>query len=159
VNLAAAVAAYADSTRAMLDAADGLTPDQLDRHVVGGWSPRQVLHHVADSETQSYLRLRRLLAEPAGSVIQGYDEAAWAQCEALGYRDLPVEPALAVFRAVRAASAGVLARLEPADLERHGQHTESGRYTLGQWLDIYTRHPLEHRDQLLEAVAEGTSTD
>ena len=48
--------------------------------------------------------LRRLLAEPAGSLIQGYDEAAWARCHALGYEELPVENSLRVIAAVRAAS-------------------------------------------------------
>ena len=67
---------YADATNDFLRAAAvaAAQPDQLDRHVEGGWSARQVIHHVADSETQSGIRLRRLLAEPAGSLIQGYDE-------------------------------------------------------------------------------------
>ena len=42
-----------------------------------------VIHHVADSETNSYVRLRRLMAEPAGTAIQGYDEAQWARVTAL----------------------------------------------------------------------------
>ena len=146
---------YALATEEFLTAVARATPENLERHVEGGWSARQVIHHVADSETQSYARLRRLLAEPAGSLIQGYDEAAWADCAVLGYRDLPVEHSLAVLRAVRAASLDVLARLTPDDLERYGEHSASGRYTLDQWLDIYTRHPREHSAQLLEALDAG----
>jgi hypothetical protein len=145
------VHAYEHSTEYFLKEALGVNPQNIDRHVEGGWSARQVIHHVADSEAQSYARLRRLLAEPAGSVIQGYDEAAWAQCEELGYQALPIEHSLDVFRAVRAASLDVLRRLSERDLERYGEHSESGRYTLATWLDTYTEHPRAHAAQLIEA--------
>ena len=151
-DLAHAADEFERSTNALLEAARQVTPDLLDRHPEGGWSARQILHHVADSETHSYLRLRRLLAEPAGSLIQGFDEGAWAQTEALGYRDGDPAHSLAVFIAVRAASLDVLRRLCPDDLERHGTHSATGRYTLEQWIDIYTRHPREHADQLREAT-------
>jgi hypothetical protein len=146
------VHAYEHSTEHFLKEALVVNAQNIDRHAEGGWSARQVIHHIADSEAQSYARLRRLLAEPAGSVIQGYDEAAWAQCEQLGYQELPIEHSLAVFRAVRAASLDVLRRLSEPDLERFGEHSESGRYTLAMWLDVYTEHPRAHAAQLVEAV-------
>jgi hypothetical protein len=146
------IAAYAAATDHLLDALAAVTPENVDRHVVGGWSARQVIHHVADSEAQSYARLRRLLAEPAGSLIQGYDEGAWAECAVLGYRDLPIEHSAAVFRAVREASLDVLGRINVPDLERYGEHSEAGRYTLARWLDTYTRHPSDHAAQLIEAI-------
>ena len=152
MNLADAARNYEDSTLAFLREADRVTDENIDRHVAGGWSARQIIHHVADSETQSYLRLRRLLAEPAGSLIQGYDEAAWARCHALGYEELPVENSLRVIAAVRAASSDVLGRLAADDLDRWGEHSETGRYTLRTWLDTYTRHPRDHAEQLNEAV-------
>ena len=77
-----------------------------------------VIHHVADSETNSYVRLRRLLAEPIGTTIQGYDEAQWARV--LHY-DRPVDQSLAVFRAVRDSSAELLDRITPDDLARVGR--------------------------------------
>jgi hypothetical protein len=144
--------AYSMSTSLFLHEALVVNDDNLDRHVEGGWSARQVLHHIADSEAQSYARLRRLIAEPLGSVIQGYDEAAWAESEQLGYKVLPVTHSLDVFKAVRLASLDVLARLRDADLERYGEHSESGRYTLAMWLDIYTQHPRAHAAHLVEAV-------
>ncbi len=89
-----------------------MNAQNIDRHVEGGWSARQVIHHLADSEAQSYARLCVVSSpNPAGSLIQGYDEAAWAQSDELGYQELPVEHSLAVFRAVRAASLDVLRRL------------------------------------------------
>ena len=71
----------------------GITEDELDRAPAGEWSPRMVVHHLADSETNSYLRLRKLLAE-TDPVLQGYDEAEWARV--LHY-DRPIERSLAVF--------------------------------------------------------------
>lgn len=144
--------AYSMSTSLFMHEALVVNEDNLDRHVEGGWSARQVVHHIADSEAQSYARLRRLLAEPAGSVIQGYDEAAWAESEQLGYTVLPITHSLEVFKAVRLASLDVLMRLRDADLERYGEHSEAGRYTLAMWLDIYTQHPRAHAAQLVEAV-------
>src|SRR3984957_6117740 len=152
MSLSDDVAAYSMATSQFLHDATIVNDDNLDRHVEGGWSARQVIHHIADSEAQSYARLRRLLAEPAGSVIQGYDEAAGAEGEHRGYKVLPIVPSLEVFTAVRFGSRDVLIRLREADLECYGEHTESGRYTLATWLDVYTRHPHAHAQQLLEAV-------
>lgn len=147
------VADYAAATEVLLDAAALVTPENIDRHQPGGWSARQVLHHVADSEAQSYARLRRLLAEPPGSIIQGYDEAAWARAEVLGYQTLPVEHALAVYASVRQASLDILRRLTDADLAHYGEHTESGHYTVATWLETYIAHPREHATQLREAIS------
>jgi hypothetical protein len=152
MNIDNAASEYEAATNEFLAAVASITPDQIDSHVEGGWSPRQVMHHIADSEAQSYARLRRLLAEPEGVVIQGYDEALWAQAPVLGYRDLPVEHSLDVFRAVRQASLDVLRRLSPSDLERTGVHSESGPYSVQTWIETYTRHPREHAAQLLEGA-------
>jgi hypothetical protein len=46
----------------------------------------------------------------------------------------------------------VLRRLSVDDLDRYGEHSASGRYTVALWLDIYVRHPREHTEQLLEAL-------
>ncbi len=92
------------STKYVADIIAALSKTELDKHQPEGWSPRQVIHHLADSEAQSYARLRRLIAEPTGSVIQGYDEAAWANSEILGYTELPIENSLSVLLAVRSAS-------------------------------------------------------
>jgi len=92
----------------------------------GGWSPRMVVHHLADSESNS-TRGRKLLAED-DPVVQGYDQA---YARRLHY-DRPVETSLAVFRAVRASTAELLERLEEQDWGRAGTHTESGPYTDGR---------------------------
>ncbi|NND84174.1 MAG: hypothetical protein HKN46_03405 [Acidimicrobiia bacterium] len=144
-------AAYRAATERFLRVATEVADHELDVTPPNGWSARQVIHHVADSEAQSYARLRRLVAEP-GTEIQGYDEAGWAETPELGYRDLPVAESLSVFSAVRSASSTILDRLDDAHLELAGTHTESGAYTLSDWLRVYTQHPLEHAEQIERAV-------
>ena len=143
---------YEQATHYFFSCVEQVDDSNLDNHHPDGWSARQVIHHMADSEVQSYARLRRLLAEPEGSIIQGYDEAAWAQCQVLGYEELPIQPSLDAIRAVRNSSHIILTRLTESDLNRFGTHTESGPYTVSDWLRIYTEHPREHGDQLLRAL-------
>jgi hypothetical protein len=126
----------------------GASDDALDRHPTdGGWSARQVAHHLADSETMAYTRLRRLIADDE-PMIQGYDEPRWA--ERLHY-DRPIADALAVVRAVRAASLGLLEALTPSEWERRGTHSESGPYAVDDWLRIYASHCHDHAAQIREA--------
>ena len=152
MDIREAAAAYDSSTQFFLNLARGVTPELLDVHHENGWSARQVIHHMADSEAQSYARLRRLVAEPDGSVIQGYDEGAWAECEKLGYKDAAVENSIAVFAAVRAGSLDVIKRLEESDLAKFGEHSERGKFTVETWVNIYTKHPHDHGDQLARAT-------
>ena len=146
----ALVARYRAGVALVEDALAGATDADLDRRGPGtdDWCARQVVHHLADSETNSYVRLRRLLAEPAPTTIQGYDEAHWATV--LHY-DRPIEASLAVFRAVRAASGELLDTLVDADLERTGVHSESGTYSLADWLEIYADHAEAHAAQIRAA--------
>jgi hypothetical protein len=104
---------------------------------------------VADSESMAYIRLRRLIADDPPVVIQGYDEPTWAR--RLHY-DRPIEPSLAVVRAVRAASLELLRSLTPEEWERRGTHSESGEYSVDMWLDIYAEHSHEHADQIRRAI-------
>jgi hypothetical protein len=146
------VAAYQSATQYFLNLAVGTPSKLLDLRHESGWSARQVIHHMADSEAQSYARLRRLIAEPEGSVIQGYDESAWANCSELGYINAPVQNSIAVFAAVRASSLDVLKRLNESDLQKFGMHSESGKLTVDKWLEGYTKHPHDHGDQLVRAT-------
>jgi hypothetical protein len=125
----------------------GIMDDELDRAPAGEWSPRMVVHHLADSETSSYLRLRKLLAE-TDPVLQGYDEAGWAR---LLHYDRPIERSLAVFTAVRDASSELLDRLSDDDWARAGTHSESGAYSVDRWLEIYADHGADHADQIARA--------
>lgn len=146
---------YESSTQTFLELVSSIDYKGLDKKADDGWSARQVIHHLADSEAQSYARLRRLLAEPEGTVIQGYDEGAWAESSLLGYNELPIENSLAVFASVRAASLDILRRLSESDLDRKGMHTESGEYSVRKWVSTYTNHPREHSEQISKAIGRS----
>jgi hypothetical protein len=153
MKIAAHAQSYGSATAIFLEAVDLITPENIDKQDHAGWTPRQIVHHVADSESQSAARLRRILAEP-GSAILGYDENAWSECEALGYRTLPIENSLAVYRAARASSLEVLQNIAEGDLEKFAVHSERGKFTLEDWLRVYSQHPVDHANQLREAIAE-----
>lgn len=140
-------AVYKESTDAFLTLARSLSESDLDTADQEGWTPRQVIHHVADSEAQSYARLRRLVAEP-GTMIQGYDEAKWAENKDLSYKVIEVSHSIAVIAAVRESSYLLLQRLSVDTLNNAGVHSESGAYSVSDWIETYTRHPLEHAEQI-----------
>lgn len=144
--------AYEAATKEFLDIATSVSIEKLDLSDGENWSSRQVIHHCADSEAQSYARLRRLVAEP-NPVIQGYDENLWAKDATLGYTELPIENSIAVFAAVRAASLDIIKRLKPEQLELAGTHSEAGEYSLKRWLENYTRHANNHADQIKRNLA------
>lgn len=143
---------YAAGTSAVLASLEGVTPEELDRRPAPGcWTAREVVHHLADSETRSYLRLRTLLATP-GAPIEGYDEAAWAVEPRLAYGHRPIEPSLAVLHAVRVSSLELLRRQDPSVDALSGHHPEYERsYTVALWLELYAEHPHLHADQIRRA--------
>ena len=151
MDLSSAITDYEKATQDFLSEVKKLSGSDLDRRKGDGWSPRQVIHHVADSEAQSYARLRRLIVEP-GTQIQGYDEGAWGEDPTLGYRDLPVDISINVFSAVRASSLEILKRLNPEQLNNAGVHSESGEYSIQTWLETYIKHPADHAVQIREGL-------
>ena len=140
---------YRSAVADLDDAVAGITDADLDRpQPSGGWTARQVIHHLADSEAMAYIRLRRLLAEDM-PVIRGYDEPEWAR--RLHY-DRPIEASLAVTAAVRASS---LELLESAHAGGVGAHRHAfglrarTRSSAGSGSTPGTRH--EHADQIRRA--------
>jgi hypothetical protein len=112
----------------------------------GAWSVHQVIVHCADSETNSHMRLRYLLGEDNPTII-GYDQDRWSKV--LDYHALPLAPALATVRAVRANTVPLLRQLSPSQWTRTGHHTESGTYGVMQWMKIYAEHLHQHERQIL----------
>jgi DinB superfamily len=144
---------FAGGADAVDRALEGATDAELDRQPVsGGWTARQVVHHLADSEAMAFIRLRRLIAEDA-PVIAGYDEPEWAR--RLHY-DRPIGSSVAVLHAVRAGSLQLLRSLRPDEWQRAGSHTESGPYAVADWLRIYASHGHDHAAQIQRArLGEG----
>jgi len=136
----------------VVDALEGITEGELDAQPGGGqWSPRQIAHHLADSELTSAIRLRRLLAEQR-PLLAGYDEEEFAR--RLHY-DRPIESSLEALRAARLSSASLLERLTEQEWTREGTHSQSGRYTVEDWLRIYTAHAHDHAAQIRRARQGG----
>ena len=148
---AALVAQYEAGPTVLRAAVAGLAEAELDRRPSdGGWTPREVVHHVADSEMTSAIRLRLLVATPTPE-IRAYDQDEFAR--RLHYSQRPIQAALDAFGAARRTSAEILDGLTEDEWQRFGTHTESGRYSIERWLEIYAQHAHEHARQILAARA------
>ncbi len=115
---------YAEVTRAL----ENFPSDALTANLISGkWSAAEIVHHLADSETTSAMRLRRLLVEDH-PVIQGYDQDAFAA--KLHYNKRDVAPALDAFRCARATTTQLLDLMTEDDWRREGTHSESVSYSI-----------------------------
>jgi DinB superfamily len=143
---------YKDGYRVVTEALEKISDRELDaRPAPGKWSVREIVHHLADSEMTSAIRLRRLIAEERPA-ISGYDEEEFAR--RLHY-DRPIESSLEAIHAARRSTADLLDRLTETEWKREGTHTESGRYTVENWLEIYARHAHNHAEQIRQARASA----
>jgi hypothetical protein len=142
---------YRQGHQTVLAALEGISNAELDAKT-DEWSAREIVHHLADSEMTSAIRLRRLLAED-NPVIGGYDEEAFARV--LRYADRPIEAALDALSAARRTTAEILAQMTAADWARAGTHGESGRYSAEDWLQIYAAHAHDHASQIRRARGQG----
>jgi uncharacterized damage-inducible protein DinB len=119
----------------------GLNDTQLDTpYREGGWTVRQLVHHVADSHANAYIRFKLALTEDTPT-IKAYDEAAWAK---LPDSRLPVDVSLAFTAAVHARMVNLLETMTDADYEKAFRHPERGSVTLANNLALYAWHSLHH---------------
>ena len=140
------IAQYKAGYDEVVDGLKDFPADSLTAHPIPGkWSAREIVHHLADSETVSSIRLRRLLTEDQ-PVIQGYDQDDYAA--RFQYNERDHAAALEAFHAARANTAQLLERMKDEDWKREGSHTESGRYTVEDWLKIYAVHAHNHAAQI-----------
>ncbi len=143
------IVAYKDGYRVVAEALAGAKPDELDTAPQEGkWTAREIVHHLADSEMTSAIRLRLLIAS-TNPPISGYDQEAFAQ--KLYYTDRPIEASLDAFNAARRSTAEILDRLSETEWLREGTHTQHGRYTVLTWLELYAAHAHLHAQQILLA--------
>lgn len=140
------IAKYRAGYDEVASALEGFDEEMLTAHPIPGkWSASEIVHHLADSETISGTRLRFLLVEN-GPTIYGYDQEKFAA--RLGYNEREIGPALEAFRAARANTAQLFSRMTEEDWQRSGQHTESGPYSVEDWLRIYAAHAHNHAAQI-----------
>jgi hypothetical protein len=137
-------AGYDEVAAALAGAADA----DLDRRPAPGkWTAREIVHHLADSEMTSAIRLRRLIAEDAAH-IQAYDQEQFAR---VLFYDRPIASSMAAFQAARASTVEILERLTPDQWSRTGTHSETGPYSVDRWLEIYAAHAHDHAQQIRRA--------
>ena len=118
-----------------------LSPEQLDTpYRPGGWTARQVAHHVPESHMNGFIRFKLALTEDQPT-IKPYDEARWAL---LPDARLPVEPSLDLLEALHARWVGLLKAMSDHDFQRTFVHPESGPWRLDQYLAQYAWHGRHH---------------
>ena len=123
-------------------AVKGLSETQLDTpYRDGGWTVRQLVHHVADSHAMAYIRCKLALTED-WPTINPYKEAAWANLA--DSRLLPVDVSLGLIAGLHARWAALLESLSDKDFQKGYNHPERGRQTLADALAMYDWHSRHH---------------
>jgi hypothetical protein len=146
------IARYKDGYREVAAALEGASDKELDsRPAPAKWSAREIVHHLADSEMTSAVRLRLLVAEENAS-IRPYDEKEFATRLHYGR---PIANSLLAFQAARLSTGELLDAMTDADFAKKGTHPEHGSYGVERWLEIYAEHAHNHADQIRRARASA----
>ncbi len=131
----------------LMEAVTGLDEAKLDTpYREGGWTARQVVHHLADSHLNAYTRFRLALTEERPT-IKPYNEKLWAELP--DARMGPVQPSLALLEGLHDRWVWLLRGMKPEDFQRVFVHPERGEMTLERTLRLYAwhcRHHLGHLD-------------
>ncbi len=123
------------------EAVDGLDDAQIDTpYREGGWTIRQVVHHIADSHMNSYVRFKLALTEDAPS-IKPYDEAAWA---GLPDNQMPIDVSLTLIWALHGRWVALLESMTEKDFRKTFVHPERGVQDLATTLALYDWHSRHH---------------
>ncbi|HEX6041097.1 YfiT family bacillithiol transferase [Longimicrobium sp.] len=139
---AAWIEQIAQTPARLREAVAGLSDAQLDTpYRDGGWTVRQVVHHLPDSHLNAYTRVKLGLTE-TDPVIKPYDEGAWALLD--DSRDTPVEVSLTLLEALHARWVVLLRSLPDDAWSRTVQHPENGRMRLDYVLGLYAWHGRHH---------------
>ena len=137
-----AISQIAAAPKSLRDAVAGLSQEQLDTpYRPGGWTVRQVVHHLPDSHLNAYVRFKLALTEDEPT-IKPFDEARWAELQ--DSRETPVEVSLALLEALHQRWDVLLRSLRPEDFARRLRHPERGLMTLDDMVGIYAWHGRHH---------------
>jgi DinB superfamily len=137
-----AIQHIADTPAKLKAALEGLTESQLDTpYREGGWTLRQVVHHLPDSHMNSYVRLRLALTENEPT-IKPYEEQLWA--ELYDARNAPVAPSVQILESLHERWVMLLRSLKPADFSRTFRHPENGVRNIDWMLQLYSWHGRHH---------------
>jgi len=126
----------------MREAVAGLSDAQLDTpYRDGGWTVRQVVHHVPDSHMNAYVRAKLALTEHEPT-IKPYDEAAWAKLNDV--RDTPIETSLRLLETLHERWDHILTSMTDADFARTLRHPDHGVVTMDWLIAMYAWHGRHH---------------
>jgi uncharacterized damage-inducible protein DinB len=132
----------AEAPAAMRAAVAGLTDQQLQMpYRPGGWTIRQLVHHVPDSHLNAYIRFKWTLSEDHPT-IKAYDQDGWAKLS--DTRLTPIAVSLDLLEAVHKRFVVLLESLKPEDWVRPLTHPENGEMTLDKLLQLYAWHGRHH---------------
>ena len=124
------------------DAVKGLSEEQLDTpYREGGWTVRQVVHHLPDSHMNAFIRFKLALTEDTPEV-KPYDEARWA--ELIDSRETPTETSLTLLDSVHDRWVRILRSLREEDFRKAVHHSEHGLINLDALLGLYAWHGRHH---------------
>jgi uncharacterized damage-inducible protein DinB len=141
-NVRRAIDDIAATPARMREAVAGLSDDRLDTpYREGGWTVRQVVHHVADSHLNAYIRFRLGLTENEPT-IKPYDQAAWAGLA--DARSMPVEVSLVLLESLHSRWVVLLQSITADDFRRAIIHPENGRLGLDRLTALYGWHGRHH---------------
>lgn len=127
-------------------AVDGLSEAQLDTpYREGGWTVRQLVHHIPDSHANSYVRFKLALTEE-WPTIKPYDEAAWANLA--DSRWLPVDSSLSLIAALHTRWVALLESMSEEDFQKGFNHPDLGRQNLAKTLALYDWHSRHHTSHI-----------
>lgn len=145
----ARIEVLAGHPRRVRETVEGLLEGALDvPYRNGGWTLRQLTHHLADSHLNAYVRFRLALTEDHPT-IRPYDQDAWARLS--DARAAPVWPSLQLLEAIHTRWVMLLHAMTPVDFERTLRHPEIGDVTLDYMLEQYAWHAEHHEAQLRAA--------
>jgi hypothetical protein len=126
---------------------NGLTDKQLDTpYREGGWTVRQVVHHLADSHLNAYVRMKLILTEQKPQ-LKPYDQDAWASLP--DSSRMPVGVSLEILRGLHDRWSTILEQLPEESWSREGFHPENGNMTLEDLLNTYAAHGEKHVGHIL----------
>jgi uncharacterized damage-inducible protein DinB len=138
----------AQAPAALRDAIKGLSDEQIETpYRDGGWTVRQVVHHVPESHMNAYIRFKLALTE-AEPTIKPYMEDLWAKTHEV--RDTPLEVSLTLLDSLHDRWVRLLRSLGPADWKRTFRHPELGTVSLEKSLALYAWHGRHHVAHITE---------
>ena len=131
----------ADAPKKLGDAIEGLDESQIEtQYRPGGWTIRQVIHHLGEAHLNGFYRIKMTLTEDSPTIVP-YDAGKWAE---LGDRTLTIDPSLKIFEGVHSRLSAILQDLSDAQFERKAINPASGEWTVEGFLALYAWHARHH---------------